>query len=145
MSPSSGAGCHPRRGVALLRALTEAAQSRLTVIAGSRDDVEATKYDAASARESSRRCREEISSATAYARFQDLPDVDHPSLEADVSWELEQLRAAGLKQAVLVDLTKAEYRVPVVRVVVPHLESLSGVRAYVFGRRARARLGERSS
>jgi ribosomal protein S12 methylthiotransferase accessory factor len=35
-----GAGCHPDPAVALCRALTEAAQSRLTVIAGSRDDDE---------------------------------------------------------------------------------------------------------
>ena len=36
--PSSGAGCHPNRSIALLRALTEGAQSRLTLISGSRDD-----------------------------------------------------------------------------------------------------------
>jgi ribosomal protein S12 methylthiotransferase accessory factor len=34
----AGYGCHPDPGVALARALTEAAQSRLTFIAGSRDD-----------------------------------------------------------------------------------------------------------
>ncbi len=33
-----GGGSHPDRGIALSRALTEAAQSRLTLIAGSRDD-----------------------------------------------------------------------------------------------------------
>ncbi|HYL81775.1 MAG TPA: YcaO-like family protein, partial [Candidatus Acidoferrum sp.] len=35
---SLGAGCHPARHIALLRALTETAQSRLTYITGSRDD-----------------------------------------------------------------------------------------------------------
>jgi ribosomal protein S12 methylthiotransferase accessory factor len=34
-----GSGCHPAREVALSRALTEAAQSRLTYIAGARDDL----------------------------------------------------------------------------------------------------------
>src|SRR5262249_1991747 len=34
-----GSGCHTCPGVALSRALTEAAQSRLTYIAGSRDDI----------------------------------------------------------------------------------------------------------
>jgi ribosomal protein S12 methylthiotransferase accessory factor len=34
-----GAGCHPDRGVALARAMTEAAQIRLTYIAGIRDDL----------------------------------------------------------------------------------------------------------
>src|SRR5204863_4013969 len=40
-----GTGCHPSRAIALLRALTEAAQSRLTVIAGSRDDVVRVDYE----------------------------------------------------------------------------------------------------
>ena len=39
-----GAGCHPARSIALLRALTEAAQSRLTYISGSRDDIERRDY-----------------------------------------------------------------------------------------------------
>ena len=34
-----GAGCHPSVEVALARALTEAAQSRLTFISGARDDL----------------------------------------------------------------------------------------------------------
>ncbi|MEM8960611.1 MAG: YcaO-like family protein [Acidobacteriota bacterium] len=36
-----GSGCHPSRDVALSRALTEAAQSRLTFISGARDDLPA--------------------------------------------------------------------------------------------------------
>ncbi|MBL7256029.1 YcaO-like family protein [Paractinoplanes lichenicola] len=40
----SGSGCHTVPGIALSRALTEAAQSRLTVISGSRDDIELTAY-----------------------------------------------------------------------------------------------------
>jgi ribosomal protein S12 methylthiotransferase accessory factor len=39
-----GAGCHPSSEVALSRAMTEAAQSRLTVIAGSRDDFGRARY-----------------------------------------------------------------------------------------------------
>src|SRR5208337_1780542 len=40
-----GFGCHPARPIALLRALTEAAQSRLTYISGSRDDVRRDAYE----------------------------------------------------------------------------------------------------
>src|SRR3954471_18272935 len=39
-----GAGCHPDRAVALSRALTETAQTRLTYIAGIRDDLLPAKY-----------------------------------------------------------------------------------------------------
>lgn len=40
-----GAGCHPDRVIALTRALTEAAQSRLTYIAGVRDDLLPQEYE----------------------------------------------------------------------------------------------------
>lgn len=40
-----GNGCHVTMNVALNRALTEAVQSRVTIIAGSRDDIIDTKYD----------------------------------------------------------------------------------------------------
>src|SRR5262249_36115891 len=40
-----GAGCHPARSIALIRALTEAAQTRLTYITGIRDDLLPGEYD----------------------------------------------------------------------------------------------------
>lgn len=40
-----GCGCHLDKKIALNRALTEAVQSRVTTIAGSRDDLTHTKYD----------------------------------------------------------------------------------------------------
>ncbi|KTD71795.1 hypothetical protein Lste_0080 [Legionella steelei] len=40
-----GNGCHLNKQIALNRALTEAIQSRVTTIAGSRDDLVHTKYD----------------------------------------------------------------------------------------------------
>ena len=42
--PAAGMGCHMRREVALMRALTEAAQSRLTFISGARDDMARDGY-----------------------------------------------------------------------------------------------------
>ena len=52
-----GSGCHPDPEVALLRALTEAAQARTTFIAGSRDDFDpdAWKPDTRSSRRQSAR------------------------------------------------------------------------------------------
>ena len=45
---AAGQGCHCTREIALLRALTEAAQTRLTVIAGVRDDVMRGEYRSSS-------------------------------------------------------------------------------------------------
>ena len=42
--PGTGAGAHPSRPIALLRAISEAAQTRLTTVAGARDDLRVAQY-----------------------------------------------------------------------------------------------------
>jgi ribosomal protein S12 methylthiotransferase accessory factor len=116
-----GAGCHPDRAVALARALTEAAQSRLTVIAGSRDDCPPAYY---------RRIRDpgaiEAQLAPldqpAQRSFGDVAHVPGESIDEDVTHELDALKAVGVPQVILVDLTRPDIGIPVVRVVVPGLE-----------------------
>ncbi len=117
-----GVGCHPDRAVALSRALTEAAQSRLTGIAGSRDDGPPRIY---------RVVRDAETIATHMARlgsrpdraFADVPHVPGASIDADVAHELDRLKAAGVRQAIIVDLTRPDVRIPVVRMVLPGLEA----------------------
>jgi YcaO-like protein with predicted kinase domain len=137
MMPISGSGCHPRRQIALSRALTEAAQGRLTLISGSRDDLSVDSFDTEQARHWSESLQRELA-APGSRRFSEAPDYDAESLEQDVQWELERLRAAGLEQVMVVNLTKADVGIPVVRVIVPHLEAMSEVVGYVPGRRARS-------
>jgi YcaO-like protein with predicted kinase domain len=133
-----GGGCHPDRGVALSRALTEAAQSRLTLIAGSRDDAPPAYY---------RRVRDAGAIASHGARLgeqpsRSFPDVAHvpgDSIDADVTHVLDRLRAVGVSQAVLVDLTRPDVLVPVVRMVVPGLEGwVDKVESNTPGERRRA-------
>lgn len=44
LPPAGGTACHPDRSVALLRALLEAVQSRVTLVAGARDDLHDDHY-----------------------------------------------------------------------------------------------------
>ena len=44
LPPAGGTACHPDRSTALLRALLEAVQSRVTLVAGARDDLEDAHY-----------------------------------------------------------------------------------------------------
>jgi ribosomal protein S12 methylthiotransferase accessory factor len=134
MPPISGSGCHPRRSIALLRALTEAAQGRLTFISGARDDLSSKGYDARHAGEASARLRAETGGGRA---FGDGPDEAHSTFEEDVRWILGRLAASGFEQAIAIHLTLPEFGIPVVRLVVPHLESMSEVQGYVPGARAR--------
>jgi YcaO-like protein with predicted kinase domain len=141
---TSGMGCHPSRGIALLRALTEAAQSRLTMIAGSRDDVIRDRYDRALNPDVVGRFHGVVHGEAPMRSFRNVPSWDTETFEADVEWELDRLTAAGIEQVIIVDLTKPEFGLPVVRAVIPGLEGTDHAPGYVPGARALARLDSQS-
>jgi YcaO-like protein with predicted kinase domain len=122
--PEFGAGCHPSRTVALLRALTEAGQSRNTYISASRDDYFPQLYRAEQrrSRESFFRCLFAVSAAP--RAFGDVPSFESASLEEDLDWMLDRLRGTGIKEVVAVDLTREALAIPVVRVIVPGLAGI---------------------
>lgn len=133
-----GAGCHPSREVALLRAVTEAAQSRLTIIAGSRDDLLARDYadgDGASLYDLAHDAWERHMAA---CRFSDVRSCDGPSFERDRATLLARLKAVGLEQAIAVDLTDARFGIPVFRMIVPGLATHDPHGRVKPGRRMRA-------
>ena len=132
-----GSGCHPNKSIALLRALTEAAQVRLTHIAGTRDDITASEYVKSPLENLGITLIDAIAQSGALISFEDVPTFDGELVNDDVEWELSRLRRAGLTQVVAVDLTDADFGVPVVRVVVPGLEWDCSDPAYVPGERAR--------
>lgn len=137
--PEFGAGCHPVRQVALIRALTEAAQARNTYIAGARDDYPAHAYARAYRRRRQAFCQALMDASPPRRSFADVPTFEAPSLESDLRWMLARLRATGIEQVVVVDLTQESVGVPVVRVVIPGLEGPmeDGDGDYAPGARAR--------
>jgi ribosomal protein S12 methylthiotransferase accessory factor len=110
----AGSGCHLSPDVALSRALTEAAQSRLTFIAGSRDDLFPSAYDS-------------VKGTAAYAheaRGATNMEADSrrgplSTFEEDLRETLNRLSAAGYSRVVAVEHTRPEYGIPVVAVVIP--------------------------
>ena len=62
-------GCHPSREGGLLRALTEAAQSRLTYIAGARDDCTRDDYEQLRSPDTMRQFRATTDTAANVARL----------------------------------------------------------------------------
>jgi ribosomal protein S12 methylthiotransferase accessory factor len=135
---AGGMGCHPNRGIALMRALTEAAQSRLTLIAGSRDDVVEEDYRRARAPRAVAEERAQILDEPGVVAFPTVPTAHLPTVEEDVRHQVACLRAVGLEQVITVDLTHPDLGIPVARVIVPGLEALSEMPGYTAGRRARA-------
>ena len=120
LSSARGMGCHPTRQVALLRALTEAAQSRLTIIAGSRDDMGRASYAAWRDPANSARWRYEAADRGC-VQFASVPTVESDSFEEDLTRLLGAIARAGCDRVVVVDLTRPEIGIPVVRVIVPGL------------------------
>ena len=117
-----GSGCHADRGVALSRALTEAAQTRLTYIAGIRDDLSPAEYEEAPEAEIGDALLDALARESAPVRFNEIPSFAADDLTEDLQWALSRLRAVGIARAVAVDLTRPEFAIPVVRLVIPGLE-----------------------
>ena len=117
-----------------MRALTEAAQCRLTYISGSRDDLERRLYDPCRIEEHLKREEARLESTACMSRFSDIATGDSESFDSDVAWELERVRKAGIERVIVLDLTQPDFCLPVARVVIPGLEISSALP----GRRAQA-------
>jgi ribosomal protein S12 methylthiotransferase accessory factor len=131
-----GYGCHLDTEVALVRAITEAVQSRVVVqVAGSRDDT--TKYERwtmglfASELESARRLQEQ-------ARHRPQVRRAGRCFADDFQLLLERLAAADIHQVGVVDMQEPPFPVAVVRVVIPGLEGICTFPSYSPGPRALA-------
>jgi ribosomal protein S12 methylthiotransferase accessory factor len=134
-----GYGCHVSRGVALRRALTEAAQSRLTRIAGSRDDIRPEDLERILDPTTIAHQLDHLAhEADATRRFDDAPSNDFEAAEDALSFTRAQLALAGFRQALRVDLSPADEAIAVVRCIVPGLEGFPDAHGYVPGERALA-------
>jgi ribosomal protein S12 methylthiotransferase accessory factor len=136
-----GSGCHADRGVALSRALTEAAQTRLTYIAGIRDDLSPAEYEEAPEAEIGDALLDALARESAPVRFNEIPSFAADDLTEDLQWALSCLRAVGIARAVAVNLTWPAFAIPVVRLVIPGLEWDPHHPNYQPGPRAREMAG----
>jgi YcaO-like protein with predicted kinase domain len=137
---SVGMGCHPDRAIALLRALTEAAQARLAALYTVRDEPDhLDRHDGAA--DVAEQQAELAAEAT--RDFTSVPAFVSDSIDQDVAWELDALRSAGINEVVAVDLTREEFGISVVRVIVPGLEGPTGIVSCLLGPRAMSVIGSR--
>jgi ribosomal protein S12 methylthiotransferase accessory factor len=114
-----GQGCHLDSRVALLRAITEAAQSRLTHIAGSRDDM--FSYHTR-AHPDDMRLAVKLAQQSGYRPF-GASDQSTSTFENDLTALLRSLVAVGVDRVAVVDLSRSGMGIPVVKVVVAGLET----------------------
>lgn len=133
-----GSGTHPDRTVALARALTEAAQTRMTYITGSRDDL---MFDAFT--EPGRLQMLAMANALFHRKgglrdFGSVPTRINETLSEDIDFLAGRLATVGINQIGCVDLSREGIPVHVMRVVIPGLESPHDDDGFVPGPRALA-------
>ena len=130
---AEGHGTHPDTRIALLRAITEVSQTRAANIQGARDDLRKIKYgenntDDKRAWQFMQSCRN--------VQFSDISSYFNENILDDIKLILEHLKKAGLNKAIIVNLTNDEIGIPVVRAIVPGLETFKVTKS-VIGWRAR--------
>lgn len=124
-----GLGAHPNAEVAVTRAITEVAQSRLSDISALREDTSLPDDQVEKWFLHMKRTGPVDKEGWAFkrsrrtVRFSELPCHTNEDLLADLRLMLERLSGRGLHQAVVVDLSPPELPVRVVRVIVPQIES----------------------
>jgi ribosomal protein S12 methylthiotransferase accessory factor len=110
--------------IALLRALTEAVQVRNTYVTGSRDDLRAEEYVPSERADRLRQLRLSMASTAPARDFRAVPSHCFDSFDEECRWLLGRLAAVGCSRVLAVDLTKPEFGLAVVRVVIPGLEGI---------------------
>lgn len=130
-----GSGTHPVAYRAALRAITEAVQSRLTLITGTRDDVEDDVY----AGEASAVLRRKLA-LRPQGRVPVSLSPPGEGVETMLGRLLERLGDHGIGRIVAVRMNPGEERFSVVKMIVPGLEHPEGRRQRRFGARALARM-----
>jgi ribosomal protein S12 methylthiotransferase accessory factor len=136
-----GYGCHLAPEVALSRAVTEAAQARLTIIAGSRDDVFHAHFARQTNIEALKNLRERLLDKPGALHFASR-SLATDSFDGDVDVVCQALQRVGIDSVIVVDLTRPEVGVPVVKVIVPGLEPYIWDERFRPGKRAQRRRQE---
>ncbi|MGI0048441.1 MAG: YcaO-like family protein, partial [Nitrososphaera sp.] len=135
---AEGHGTHPDARIALLRAITEVSQTRAANIQGARDDLRKIRYGEQNTDD---RRAWQFMPSTRKIKFSKVQTFFNEDILDDVKLILSRLKGVGLPQAIIVDLTNPEIGIPVVRALVPGLETFKITKS-VMGMRARACFGQ---
>lgn len=117
-----GIGTHTSARIAVMRALTEVAQSRLTQIHGAREDTTIAEMRKRMGYERAKRINGYWYRDNGTIPYDRVASFDSDDFKKDIEFVIESLKKQGLDRVIVVDLTREEIGIPVVRVIVPGLE-----------------------
>lgn len=118
--PSQGHGAHLDPVMAVIRAITEAAQTRITFISGNRDDLDPVHYTAWNLPNMVRALERQMDFASTRTAL-DLTDQSTEVPAQDVSVMAGRIAARRGGPVLCLDLTRPELGIPVVKMLVPSL------------------------
>ena len=123
---SWGIGTHLNPEIAVLRALTEVAQSRATQIQGAREDTVRADFARKAGYERMKRINKcYFEDEEDKISFRDIEDKSTNSITRDIEIVKDELMKNGLDKILYSDLTRPELGVSVVRIVIPTMELYS--------------------
>jgi ribosomal protein S12 methylthiotransferase accessory factor len=128
-----GHGTHPDSRIALIRAITEVSQSRAANIQGSRDDLRKMKYNL---EDSDDKRSWQFIKSKRKIKFSDIKSFYNEDILDDIRIILTKLKEKKLNKAIIVNLTHPRLNIPVVRAIVPGLETFK-VNKSIVGNRAK--------
>ena len=117
-----GIGTHTSARIAVMRALTEVAQSRLTQIHGAREDTTLAELRKKMGYERAKRINRYWYRDNGTVNYHSISSSDTDDFLTDIHMIIDALDKKGLDRVIIVDLTREEIGIPVVRVIVPGLE-----------------------
>jgi len=106
----------------VMRALTEVAQSRLTQIHGAREDTTQAELRKRMGYERAKRINAYWFKDNGVLDYNRIVSYDSDDFLTDIRFIIKALKKQELDRVIVVDLTREEIGIPVVRVIVPGLE-----------------------
>jgi thioglycine synthase len=132
---AKGYGTHPDARIALMRAITEVSQTRAANIQGARDDLKKIQY-----KENDEIYKRKwqfmpaslnIKNKNKTIKFSEIKSYLNKDILDDIKLILKSLKNAGLRRAIIVDLTNPTVGIPVVRAIVPGLETFEVAKLFM--------------
>lgn len=131
ISISHGTALHLSSEISAVRAITEAAQSRLSYIHGGRDDLTARfkyfeQFDKSFEHQEIEKFKEKAMNTEKSIDFSNIPDFSNFSnIDSALNHLKDCLSSQGINQVLIVPLSTKDIPLAVVKVIVPKLESFN--------------------
>jgi len=117
-----GMGTHTNAEIAMIRALSEVAQSRATQIHGAREDATIAQFREMMGYDRVKRMNAYWFKGNEYKPASEVKSCSSNDFKTDIETIITRIKEAGLHHVIVCDLTDPELQIPVVRAIVPGLE-----------------------